>query len=570
MSSEISNTIPTPANGKDWASWKDWPGRVVRVLEKIADRANPILVKETRQALKSRQFIVTFLVVLIACWIASFAVVAIVGPDVYFVAAGAQMLLVYAVILSFPLMLIVPYSAFRSLAAEQEDNTYDLLSITTLTTGQIVSGKLASAIVQMLVFLSAVSPCIAFTFLLRGVDALTVAVLLGYLVLASLGLSILALLAGTFAKVRYSQVLVSVLLVLMLAGCFFLSIPMIGGFISESHYFLRSVWFWVGNLAFLTLYITTFALLHAAASAQIAFNSQNRSTPLRRIMFLQQACFLGWMAVPVIDEGLKTLNVALFIATLCMGIYWYVMGTFLTSEWPHLSRRVQRSLPQSQLGRMFFTWLNPGPGTGFMFCVANLTLLSAAGLILLTFAPAATRGINNEQIFFFYTLGWSYLVFYLGVGKLLISFARRFIFVSLTAGFLLHVILLLVGCGGPQILSYMSSSFRFGNDYTLLHLTNPIWTLIELLDKSPAAIEAWTVLLVMGPAALIVLLLNIRAVAIEIQYDRRSLPTRVAEDEAQLHPEPVAGPSNPWETEGGMTNDENKENPERKRREQND
>jgi len=535
---------PTPSG------WKSWIERAGSGLVGIAELANPILVKETRQALKSRQFIVTFLVVLIACWIASFAVVAIVGPDVYFVAAGAQMLLVYAVILAFPLMIIVPYTAFRSLAAEQEDNTYDLLSITTLTTGQIVAGKLASAIVQMLVFLSAVSPCIAFTFLLRGVDALTVAVLIGYLVLTSLGLSIIALLAGTVAKVRYSQVMVSVLLVLLLAGVFFMSIPMMQEFISDSYSFLRDGRFWVGNLAFLTFYLTTFALLHAAASAQIAFNSQNRSTPLRRIMLLQQACFLGWMTVPVITDGLRIVNDVLFVAAMMSGIYWYIMGTLLTSEWPHLSRRVQRSLPQSQIGRTFFTWLNPGPGTGFMFCVANLSMLVAAGLIVMlsTSSPAA-RLLNSEQIFFFYTIGWSYLVLYLGLGKLLISLMRRFVFVSLTAGFLLHVILLLIGCGGPQILSYLTSSIQFGNQYTLLHITNPIWTLMKLIDTGPATIEAWTVLLVIGSAAVIVMLLNIRAVAVEIQYQRSNLPARVAEDEALLHPEPEPGPSNPWEAE---------------------
>ena len=556
MSSVISSKDAPSTGGPSSGVMKDWMSRAIRGLEKIADRANPILVKETRQALKSRQFVITFLIVLIACWIASFMVVAIVGADVYFVAAGAQMLLVYAVILAFPLMLIVPYSAFRSLAAEQEDNTYDLLSITTLTTGQIVTGKLASSVVQMLVFLSAVSPCIAFTFLLRGVDALTVAVLIGYLVLASLGLSILALLAGTMAKVRYSQVLVSVLLVIMLAGCFIGSITMIAGFISESYSFLRNVWFWVGNLAFLTLYLTTFALLHAAASAQIAFNSQNRSTPLRRIMILQFACFIGWMAAVIYVNGWEAVTMVLFMASFISSIYWYTMGTLLTSEWPHLSRRVQRSLPQSQLGRIFFTWFNPGPGTGYMFCVANLTLLSVAGLLALKFAPATTRGgPNNEQIFYFYTLGWSYVVFYLGLGKLLIGFARRYMFVSLTAGYLLHVILLLSACGGPLVLSYMTSSLQFGNNYSLLHITNPIWTMIELLDKGAASIEAPTALLILVPAAFIVLLLNLRAVATEIQYERSSLPARIAEDEAELHPEPEAGPTNPWEEE--MTNDKN-------------
>jgi len=547
----VTERPPTAIDASQPAGYRGWLGRVGRIFEKLADRANPILVKETRQALKSRQFIVTFLVVLVACWIASFMVVAIVGPDVYFVAAGAQMLLVYGVILAFPLMLIVPYTAFRSLAAEQEDNTYDLLSITTLTTGQIITGKLTSAIMQMLVFLSAVSPCIAFTFLLRGVDALTVAVLLGYLVLTSLGLSIIALLAGTVAKVRYSQVLVSVLLVLLLAGFFFLSIQLMQDFISGSYAYLRNVWFWVGNLAFLTCYVTTFALLHAAASAQIAFNSQNRSTPLRRIMLLQQACFFGWTGVPVIHGGWSYLNGVIFMATLISGIYWYLMGTLLTSEWPHLSRRVQRRLPQSQLGRTFLTWLNPGPGTGLMLCVANLTMSCTIGLLAVTFVPNLAFGgnVTSSQLFFFYTLGWSYVVFYLGLGKLLISLLRRFAFVSLTAGFLLHIILLLAGCGVPQLISYMTSSLQFGRQYSLLHMTNPFWTLSALINQSSQTIEAWTVLLLMGSAAVIVLLLNIKALTVEIQYQRQSLPARVAEEEALLHLEPVPGPSNPWEAE---------------------
>ncbi len=529
---------------------KHWLGRVWDGLERCVDRANPILVKETRQALKSKQFVVTFLIVLIACWVASFAVVAIVGPDVYFVAAGAQMLLVYAVILAFPLMVIVPYTAFRSLAAEQEDNTYDLLSITTLTTGQIVTGKLTSAIVQMLVFLSAVSPCIAFTFLLRGVDALTVAVLLGYLVLTSLGLSIIALMAGTVAKVRYSQVLVSVLLVMLLLITFFMSVKAMGEFITDSYAYLRDVWFWVGNLAFLTIYLTTFALLHAAASAQIAFNSQNRSTPLRRLMLLQQACFLGWMVVPLLEEGWEYTHLVMLIASVVAGIYWYFMGTLLTSEWPHLSRRVQRSLPQSHLGRTFFTWLNPGPGTGFMFSVANVTMLATVGLLLLGLVTSTQRGApNSDQLFYFYSIGWSYFVFYLGLGRLLINLLRRFAYVSLTAGFLLQIILLLVGCGGPQILSFMSSSLQFGSQYTLLHITNPIWTLIELLNGRALTSQALTILFIVGPAAIIVFLLNVRSVAVEIQHHRSSLPERVAEDEAVLHPEPEPGPANPWEAE---------------------
>src|SRR5204863_1400529 len=105
---------------------------------------------------------------------------------------------------------VVPYSAFRSLAAEREDNTYDLLSITTLRPWQIVSGKLGSAIVQMGVYFSAITPCLAFTYLLRGIDLPTIAVLLTYLFFCSLGLSMVGILLATSTKRRFAHVFVSV------------------------------------------------------------------------------------------------------------------------------------------------------------------------------------------------------------------------------------------------------------------------------------------------------------------------------------------------------------------------
>ena len=39
---------------------------MVTRLERLGDRFNPIVVKEVRQALKSRQFVVTFLLLLLA------------------------------------------------------------------------------------------------------------------------------------------------------------------------------------------------------------------------------------------------------------------------------------------------------------------------------------------------------------------------------------------------------------------------------------------------------------------------------------------------------------------------
>ena len=115
------------------------------------------------------------------------------------------------------MLLIVPFSAYRSLAGEREDGTYELLSITTLSARQIVTGKLGSAVLQMLVYYSALSPCIAFTYLLRGVDIVTILLVLFYTFLASVLLSAVGLMVATVSRARHVQVLLSVALLLGLA-----------------------------------------------------------------------------------------------------------------------------------------------------------------------------------------------------------------------------------------------------------------------------------------------------------------------------------------------------------------
>ena len=138
-----------------------WLARFDQRIEALGELLNPILVKECRQALKSRQFLITFSLVLLCGWLWSIIGLALLGPGVSYSFDGPEMFYAYYIILAFPLMIIVPYGAFRSLAGEREDRTYELLSITTLKPRQIISGKLASAVVQMLVYYSAISPCLA-------------------------------------------------------------------------------------------------------------------------------------------------------------------------------------------------------------------------------------------------------------------------------------------------------------------------------------------------------------------------------------------------------------------------
>ena len=80
--------------------------RLGQAIADLGDRLNPILVKETRQALKSRQFTFTFVLVLIACWAWTFLGLAFIGPGAAYSAEAADMFYGYYMILAFPLAII--------------------------------------------------------------------------------------------------------------------------------------------------------------------------------------------------------------------------------------------------------------------------------------------------------------------------------------------------------------------------------------------------------------------------------------------------------------------------------
>jgi hypothetical protein len=519
---------------------------IEHLLVRTGDWLNPILVKETRQALKSFQFTITFVLVLVACWVVTMGGVAIIGPKIFYSAAGGTLLWWYYIVLAFPLAVVVPYAAFRSLAAEREDNTYDLLSITTLKPRQIISGKLGSSVVQMAVYFSAITPCLAFTYLLRGVDVPTIVVLLVYTFFGSLGLSMVGILLATLSEQRFAQMVVSVAFIALLLWIFSGSIWIAGEMIQYGPSSLGDEEFWIATLALATAYGTTFALSFFAATGMITFTSENRSTPLRICMLVQQAAWIGWMSYAWIYDNFGN-EILLILATFAV-LYWYAMGTLLTAEKAETSQRVKRRLPSSSLGRLFLTWFNPGPASGYMFVVANATAIAVICLLALvgsSFSVTARGGWPGfEELFHILAIGWGYLVAYLGIGLLVVRALRRFAVVTMLACVLIHCLLLLAGSGIPTAIQLMSVELRYV-EYSFLQITNPFWSLAYVAHGG--MMEAHVLILIVPAVAVCVLLLNLRHVIRELRQVRIALPPRVERDEIELHPPPAAMPSNPWE-----------------------
>jgi hypothetical protein len=539
----LLEAVRPTAQARLGAAWE----RIESVLVYAGDWLNPILVKETRQALKSFQFTITFVLVLAACWVVTIGVVAWIGPSIFYAASGGTLLWWYYAILAFPLVVVVPYAAFRSLASEREDNTYDLLSITGLKPQQIISGKLGSSMVQMAVYFSAITPCLAFTYLLRGVDVPTIAMLVAYTFFGSLGLSMLGILLATLSGQRFTQVFVSVALVAALIGVLIVALIVSFRAIYFSFSFVGGEGFWIITSALATLYVTTFALMFFAASGMITFATENRSTPLRICMLVQQAAWIGWMFFGWTHDNFE-LELLLILATFA-GLYWYAMGMLLTAERSGMSQRVKRRLPKSFMGRVFLSWLNPGPASGYMFVVANATsivLICMLGMIasdLLGGGPAPWP--TDDQLLYLLVVGWGYGVAYLGLGMLVTALLRRFVMINMVASVLINFLVILAASGIPTVIQLMSVELRYV-DYTLLQIPNPFWSLLYLADDGVVS-HGPILILVVPAAAVCVLLLNFRSVVRELQQVRIAPPVRVIEDEAELHPAPPPLPTNPWD-----------------------
>jgi hypothetical protein len=527
-------------------------------LDGLGDRLNPILVKEARQAMKSRQFVVTFSLLLVCGWLWTLLFIASGVPAIYYAPVGPGVLRGYYVILSVPLLIVVPYAAFRSLAGEWEDGTFELLSITALSARQIVAGKLASAVLQMMVYYSALAPCIAFTYLLRGIDIITVALLLGYSFAAALLLSAFGLMMATVTRVRHWQVLLSVVLVMALLVFTIVWDMSFLVFLSEGGTLpIDQPDFWVAHFCGFTFYVPAVLLLLFVAAGQITFASENRSTPIRVLLLVPQALLAGWFVYLWHRVGHES---ALYALVVIAGGYWMIAGAVLTGETAQLSPRALRRLPQSFLGRMLFTWFNPGSATGYMFAVINLAAIMVIALVIpvsgplptspwAAFTPIAALPATSKFLAVAACI-LGYVAGYLGLTHLLVRLVRRFTFVPMPATFLCHLIMVIGGILMPLLVQRATMGWSYSNfSYSLLQLPNWAWTLVEIGDRGGGPIGIRLVAAILVPLiGGFIFLLNFVLAAREVTVVRQAAPQRVVEDDFALHPTPVMQRKrNPWD-----------------------
>ncbi|HEX8818698.1 MAG TPA: ABC transporter permease, partial [Archangium sp.] len=339
-------------------------------LERLGDRLNPLVVKEVRQGLRSRVFWASFGLMLLSCLIISMVAYANVRDDGGLTTHGRGFFLAFFVCLGMVHFFIIPYSAYRSLAREREDETWVLLILTGLGPRRILRGKVASFLVQAGLYASAVGPFLLFSYYLNGIDLPTILVILGLGASWLVFLTLVAVCAATLAEGRMGRAFVHLLLlgVLVLALLYGLAAAFILG--EQGYRFLvRERELLTFATCFLWAMLTYGWLLFETAAARLSLSTENYSRGPRLALVLQTLLSAGLLMLLWLKEEQDT-NMTVAVSILgCLHLS--LTGIFVATDLDGQARALRA-------GTRPWSLLRPGAVRGFRLIV--LLVLGWTGL----------------------------------------------------------------------------------------------------------------------------------------------------------------------------------------------
>lgn len=169
-------------------------------LDNWTDRFNPMLVREVRQASRSKLFLAPMALLLFAAWVVT--LVGLLGNPVAtdLEQRGPEFFEMYYVGLVFCVCLPPPFAAFQWMREEFEEAPENLLLTTPLPPVTIINGKLQSGLLLAALYGAALLPFISIAWMMGGLDLLPVLLLLAIVAAACLQLVSLGVMLGTYAR----------------------------------------------------------------------------------------------------------------------------------------------------------------------------------------------------------------------------------------------------------------------------------------------------------------------------------------------------------------------------------
>ncbi|MCD4783044.1 MAG: hypothetical protein K8T10_04340 [Candidatus Eremiobacteraeota bacterium] len=134
---------------------------------------NPLLTKELRIGLRENKvFIIQTIYLLILGVVTCFFLIDITSRSSQYIytEAGKDFFRALCILQFFLVILISPSFTSGSISSEREKKTFDMLLVTNLSTGEILIGKLAYAVLYLILLLATSLPLVALVFFMGGVS----------------------------------------------------------------------------------------------------------------------------------------------------------------------------------------------------------------------------------------------------------------------------------------------------------------------------------------------------------------------------------------------------------------
>ncbi len=456
------------------------------LFDRLDDRINPIVVKELRQAVKSR-LVVSALLLLLLLQVVILGIFLmfkeIRQPDAVDYDAGRTIFLTLQGIMMGVCMLLIPAYAGIRLAAERSDTNVDLLFISTLKPRSIVWGKFLAAVVLVLMIFSACAPFLTFTYLLRGIDIPSI--------LLVLGIDLLTVLFGTMLAIFVASVPSNLgLKVVLFLVAFFVLLSLFYSAMGTSVMFLESgaarldrPEFWATFAATVTAVLALMGLFFVWAVALVSPTSSNRALRVRvytLLIWLVMGVAAVWTTHSVKVPGpiyvWQSLMLVLFGLQLVVSI----------NERDHWGPRVARTIPRNRLLRAVAFVFFSGAAGGLLYGVLMLGLTIGLGAMAVSWWKArfpTMVGTESTQTAKIMILIGLYILAY----ALSAVLCRRAFFgerLKAVHTWVLFAILVALGSAVPYlfILTIPENSLNFERDNTWVILTNPVIAIIAAAD----------------------------------------------------------------------------------------
>lgn len=479
-------------------------GTLMGVASWLDDRMNPIVVKELRQAIKSR-FVVSILMLLLIVLLTTLLLYVMNTDTIGQVTGnhGANLFQVFQGMLLTTCLLFVPVYVGGRLAVERMSATSDLLFVSTIRPSSIVWGKLLAGMVITALIFSACAPFMVVTYLLRGIDPPTI--------LFVIGLDLLVVLAATQMAILVGAVPMSLIFKILLALILGVNFLWTLGILAFSLVFEMSRWgigsrlgdwdFMGPILGFVICWLGGVGLVFFLTVAMISPPPSNRAFPVRLYMTIVWAVSL---AVFIYLEYMWGGNEALLVwAAFASGVILAAL-IVAVSERDVLGPRLRRSIPRNPLLRAPAFLLFSGAASGL--CWSILMMLLTLGVAAFGASLSTRRSsYSGEDIELLAAIGVCglYLLAYALTAVLL----RRWLFrhtAAVASTSAIALFLVAMGCIVPVIIAFAMNpnSWDIHGDWWLA--LNPLCSLFELdsggwtrLQQRNLVISlAWSVLMI--------------------------------------------------------------------------